>query len=134
MSNNFLSYNVASSTSLSGVSQLIDQLNPIFVFLQEVTISTEQLSTQFGNNYSGICNIDPNYERKPGTAILWKKEVEVEITNVTPGRLQVLRSKVYGDFVNVYAPTGCQGERMRRILFTQDLFDLIQSSNTPPII
>ena len=39
-----------------------------------------------------------------------------------------------GNFLNVYAPTGAQGDRLRRILFTQDIPPVIQSSSSPPIL
>ena len=128
MSNLYLSYSVASSSSLSGLNQLINMLNPIFIFLQEVTLTSEQLVAQVGNSFSAMRNIDPAEPNKPGTAFLWRHSIEdLVVTNITVLRMQLIQSKLYGDFVNIYAPTGSQGTRLRRILFQEDLLPLIQS-------
>ena len=110
MSNLFLSYNVGSSSNLAGLNQLITLYDPLIVFIQEVTITTEQLLTQVNSNFSGLSNIDENEPGKPGTAVLWRKELEVVVTNIVTLRLQLVKSANYGNFVNIYAPTGSQGE------------------------
>ena len=91
MSNLYLSYNVGSSSSLAGLNQLITLLNPSFVFIQEITVTTEQLLTQVIHNFSGICNIDENDPTKPGTAVIWKKDLDVIVENMVPLRLQLIK-------------------------------------------
>ena len=101
MANQYLSYNVASSASLSGLNQLITLFNPIIIFLQEVTVDTDQLLAQVGDNFCGLSNIDPNDTRKPGTAVLWRNEAEVVVSNIVPLRIQAVYSKLYGNFINI---------------------------------
>ena len=73
MSSLQLSYNVASSSCLSGLGQLITLLSPRLIFLQEVTLTTEQLLVKVGDDFCGLSNTDQNDPRKPGTAVLWRK-------------------------------------------------------------
>ena len=58
MENIYLSYNVASSSGLAGLSQLIALFHPVLIFLQEVTVTTEQLLAQVGDQFDGLCNVD----------------------------------------------------------------------------
>ena len=85
-----LSYNVASSNSLSRLSQLLDQFKPSLVLLQEVTINTSQLNFLLGSCYWGQCNTDPN-DNKPGTALAWKCNMDVEVYNIVPRRMQYFK-------------------------------------------
>ena len=133
----FISYNVASSSTLSGINQLLALFNPLMVFLQEVMVDTEQLNAQINGKYEGISNIDPLYPSKPGNAVIWKREIEVNVVNVVPLRLQYVSTKSVGNFVNVYAQTGTQGEWGRRSLFREDLIPLIKNSlnsNSQPLL
>ena len=52
-SNLFLSYNVASSSGLSGLNQLISLKDPLFIFLQENTLTSEQLVALVGSRFQG---------------------------------------------------------------------------------
>ena len=134
MSNIIISYNVGCSSSLAGLNQLINLFDPLFIFLQEINIISEQLLSQVKSEYEGTCNVDETDLNKPGTAILWKKDVEVVVVNVLPLRLQLLRSSLYGNFVNIYAPTGSQGESARRAIFTTDLLSIIQTNFPKPVM
>ena len=134
MTSTFLSYNIASSSSLSGISQLINTFEPLIIFLQEVTINTEQLLAQVNGSFNGLSNIDPEDARKPGTAVLWNKELGVTVENLVPLRAQLITCLEFGSFVNIYAPTGSQGEKGRRNLFLNDLLPLIASSKIKPIL
>ena len=71
ISRTFLSYNVASSSTLSGLNLLLSLFNPTMVFLQEITLTTEQLLAIVGGGYNGVSNVDPLEPRKPGTAVVW---------------------------------------------------------------
>ena len=106
----YISYNVAGSSSLSGVSQLIKSFDPLFIFLQEIYLSTEQLHTHVGDNYLGVSNIENNGIRKPGSAVLWKSEVNAVVTNIVPLHMQLIQTQSHSNFINIYAPTGSQGE------------------------
>ena len=136
MSDLIISNNVGCSNNLSGLNQIISLFNPIFIFLQEVTISTEQLLSQLNSNYLGMCNIDTTdgETRKPGTAILWMREIEAVVIDIVPQRLQLLKSTLFGTFVNIYAPTGSQGERARNLLFSHELLNLVQTTTPKPIL
>ena len=112
----------------------ISLFHPILIFLQEVTLSSEQILAQVSEEFDGLSNIDPNDPHKPGTAVLWRKETEVVVSNIVPLRLQVVYSDLYGNFINIYAPTGNQGEKMRRTLFSEDLFYLINFLPSPPTL
>ena len=79
-----LSYNVGSSSSLSGLLQLLQEYKPLIVMLQEVVISTEQLNFLLGNLYIGECNNDVESQNKPGTAFVWSKHLEIEVVNLVP--------------------------------------------------
>ena len=46
--NVFLSYNVAARSDLSGVAQLVAMLQPMFIFLQEVTLMSDNLVAVLG--------------------------------------------------------------------------------------
>ena len=134
MENTFLSYNVASSSCLAGLNQLIALLNPLFIFLQENILNSEQLVAQVGSQFKGASNIDENETRKPGNAVLWRVGVEVVVTNVVERRIQLIQTTKYGNFINVYAPTGNQGESARRTLFSQHLLSLTLSTSSSPIL
>ena len=133
MNNIFISYNVGSNSSLAGLNQLVNLFDPIFIFLQEVNITNDQLLAQVSSNFSGLCNTDID-QAKPGTAVLWKQGLDVNVVNVVPLRLQLIKSGTHGNFVNIYAPTGVQGAIFRRNLFTQDLLSLTQTLSPRPIL
>ena len=101
MANLYLSYNVGSNSSLAGLNQLISLLNPLFVFLQEVSITTEQLMAQVNSDFLGLCNTNTELS-KPGTAVLWRKGIDVVVVNVLELRLQLVKTGNYGNFVNIY--------------------------------
>ena len=71
----FLSYNVASSSSLSGLNMLLNIFQPTIAFLQEITLTTDQLNGVVGSRYSGVSNIDPMDPRKPGNAVIWSHNI-----------------------------------------------------------
>ena len=92
-SNTFISYNVASSSSLSGLNILLSIFKPIMAFLQEVTLSTNQLLAFVGHNYKGVSNVDPSSMSKPGCAVIWKSELDdIVVQNVGALRLQLVES------------------------------------------
>ena len=130
----FLTYNVASSHHLSGVNQLIANFAPLFLFLQEVTINTTQINAIIDRNYKGECNLDPNDPRKPGTAVVWRSDIQVEVVNLITCRIQCLR--VWGEcFLNVYGFPGTQGQRARKILFGEELLNfLVAERHNLPIL
>ena len=128
-----LSYNVAGGSNLSGLNQLLTMFKPKLVFLQEVTLTSGQLKAVLGGQYDGVCNIDSENSKKPGVAIVWQIGVNVEVTNLVPCRIQVV--KCLGEqFVNVYGQPGTQGQRARRILFGEDLLNLLSSGDRLPVL
>ena len=130
----YLSYNVANSSSLAGLNQLLTIFNPLIIFLQELTLTSEQLVTQVGGHYDGLSNIDEDDSFKPGNAVLWRKGLDIVVTNIVKLRLQLIQSPIYGNFINIYAPSGTQGERGRRVLFSQHLLTLTQTTIPAPVL
>ena len=130
---NFISYNVASRSDLAGLSILVEQFKPLLIFLQEVKITLDQLKIMIGNNYSCELNSDPDDPNKPGTAVAWLTNIDVTVTNIVPRRLQLVSYNMM-NFVNVYAHSGSQGRRARCTLFSVDLFNLIQSLPSLPVM
>ncbi len=71
--NVFLSYNVAARSDLGGVAQLVAMVQHTFIFLQEVTLSSDNLVEVPGQEaYHGVINVDPLAGGKPDTATLWR--------------------------------------------------------------
>ena len=129
-----ISYNVASSSNLAGLNILTSLFNPTLIFLQEICLTTEQILARIQGYYDALSNLDEHDSRKPGTAIIWRKEINAQVRNVVPLRLQLLESNMVGNFVNVYAQTGTQGEKQRNSLFSRDLFSLINTTNPKPVL
>ena len=86
-----ISYNVQSNFQLSGLHQLISIHRALLVFLQEVTINSSQLNTLLGPSYKGECNLDICDSKRPGTAIIWRTGLEVEVSNIVTCRIQLLK-------------------------------------------
>ena len=134
--NVFLSYNVAASTDLGQVSQLVAMFKPTFIFLQEVTLDSDSLVAVPGlYGYRGVSNVDHLGATKPGTATLWRTDVEgVVVSNLVPRRVQYITTGNDGIFINLYLPSGSQGERERRVLLTQDLMPMLQAAPARPTL
>ena len=134
--NVFLSYNVGASSDLGGVSQLVSMYKPTFIFLQEVTLITDNLVAVPGlEAYQGVSNVDPLGGGKPGTATLWLTGIEgVVVTNIVSRRVQYITTANDGIFINLYAPSGTQGERERRLLFNQDLLPMVLAAPPRPTL
>ena len=72
---------------------------------------------------------------KPGTATLWKSGIEgIVVDNIVSRRMQYITTGNDGIFINVYAPSGSQGEQERRVLFSQDLLTLVEAAPTRPTL
>ena len=127
------SYNVGGNSQLAGLKVLLDSYQPDIILIQEVTIDNVKLNALLGRDYRGESNIDVNNTRKPGTAVVWRSNLQVIVTNVVNCRVQTAR---LGDlhFVNVYAPSGTQGTRARKTMFGVDLLNIVASSKVKPIL
>ena len=129
-----ISYNVASSSHLSGLNQLISIHQPIFAFLQEVTLDTNSLNSILPSLYKGESNLDPDCPNKPGTAIIWLRDQNVTVFNLITCRVQILETD-NAHFVNVYGHPGTQGPRDRRLLFKNELLPYLAShQNKLPLL
>ena len=83
--------------------------------------------------YQGVSNVDHLGVTKPRTSTLWRMDVEgVVVSNIISRRLQYFTTCNDGIFINLYPPSGYQGERERRVLLGQDLFALKQPPLDPP--
>ena len=56
------------------------------------------------------------------------------VRNLVPRRLQYITTDKDGIFITLYAQSGSQGERERRVLLGQDLLPLVQSAPIRPTI
>ena len=101
----FLSYNVAGSNNLAGLKQLLVAHRPDYVFMQEVSITKEQMEAHLGSSYRCQVNVDPENLNQPGFAVSWRSSMEVLVTSVVPFRLHTVKS-MHGSFINIYANTG----------------------------
>ena len=120
---NFLSLNVGMSASLAGLVTLISAHQLDIIFLQEVRLTKEQLDILLGSiGFVASVNIDPSQPTKPGTALVWKKNLQVkDVFSVVLCRAQVA---VLGPYMllNVYAPSGSEKRHERAEFFGQDIF------------
>ena len=134
--NVFLFYNLAASLDLGGVSLLVIMFKPMFIFSQEVTLDSDSLVKVPGlHAYQGVSKVDQLGGTKPGTASLWRTDVEgIVVSNLVPRRLQNITTGNDGIFINLYPPSGSQGKRERRVLLGQELFPLIQAAPTRPTL
>ena len=131
-----ITFNVGSSSTLGGLTSILNIEKPHIVMLQEVTLTSEQLTlhvSKFG--YSAETNIDINNQTALGTGFVWKSNLPVsDVYNVIECRGQTLKLGVY-NFLNIYAPSGSNHKQSRRIFFGQDVFRLVRGlDKKPPII
>ena len=121
-----ITYNVHGSYNLANLSLILEVQKPSIVMLQEVKLSTEQLMS-FARRlgYSGAANIDELDHAKPGTGLLWQRNLPVtQVVALYPCRIQVAMLGVY-PIVNVYVPAGSHRAAERRQFFTEMLFGLL---------
>ena len=132
----FFSYNVAASLDLVRVSQLVTLFKPTLIFLQKVTLDSDSLVKVPGlHTYQRVSNVDLLGGNKPGVATLWRKDVKgFVVSNLVPRRSQYITIGNEGIFINLYPPSGSQGERECRVLLGQDLLPLVQAVPTRPTL
>ena len=75
-------YNEGSNPNLVGLKRLLEVHNLSIAFLQEVTVSTDQLNAYLGSKYEGLSNIDPEDQRTLGTACVWVRTMTVVVANI----------------------------------------------------
>ncbi len=72
---------------------------------------------------------------KPGIATLWRSGIEGVVLNKLVSRcLQYITTGEEGIFINIYAPSGSQDKRDRRVLFSQDLLAMVEAAPTRPTL
>ena len=131
-----LSLNVGNGTTLGGLLSILSLENPHVVMLQEITLSSEQLTLLVNKyGYKAETNIDIHNQNTMGTGFVWKTTLPVnEVYSVIHCRGQLLKLGRYS-FVNIYAPSGSQNKQSRRIFFGQDVFRVMRSvDKTLPIL
>ena len=118
-----ITYNIAAKDNLGGLCDILVNEKPDIVLLQEVHVTTDELSSVLKNyNYETVVNNDSSDDKSRGTAMVWK--VGVEVSNVNTLELARLQSVDFGPltFFNVYAPSGQNNRSQRRDFFGRDLF------------
>ena len=131
-----MTFNVANTITLGGLLSILTIENPHIVMLQEVTVSSDQLSLIVKKHgYKAETNIDITNHTALGTGFIWKSYLPVsEVHSVVECRGQLLKLEGY-NFVNIYAPSGSQNKQSRRIFFGQEIFRLVRSfDNSVPIL
>jgi hypothetical protein len=102
-----ITYNITAKDNLGGLYDILVIEKPDIVLLQEVHVSTDELSTVLQNyNNKTVVNNDMTDDKSRGTAIVWR--VGVEVSRVNTLELSRLQSVDFGPltFFNVYAPSG----------------------------
>ena len=75
-----VSLNIA--MSMLSISDVLKLNKPDLLFLQEVNFPTQTLNDRVDRlGYSGECNIDPLHPTLLGTAIVWKKTLNISEVN-----------------------------------------------------
>ena len=128
-----ISLNIAMS-SLS-ISDVLRTDKPEFLFLQEVSFSTQTLSDKLDNiGYSGECNVDILHPTLPGTAVVWRKTLKISEVNQIIER-RVMSLKCGGEtFVNVYAPSGTANRKERMEMFNELSVYLLEWRDKLPVM
>ena len=132
----FISYNVMSNNQLSGLLSIIDLEKPDILFLQELMMDTEHLSTFIASKhgYKAVSNMDETDPNKPGTGLVWHESVPVtQVSALEPCRLQTAFIGPY-PIVNVYPPAGSDNGPGRRLYFRETLFRMMRGLGRVPIM
>ena len=73
-----ITFNVGSSSTLGGLISILNIEKPHIVMLQEVTLTSEQLTLHVSKyGYSAETNIDINNQTALGTGFVWKSNLPV---------------------------------------------------------
>ena len=88
-----LSLNIGGSTTIAGLLSMLRLDRPHLVMLQEVTLSSEQLSVQVSKfGYKAVTNIDLTNPSALGTGLVWQAHLPVsDIYSVVECRAQSLK-------------------------------------------
>ena len=130
-----MSLNTGNTLVLGGLLSIIRLENPDIIFLQEITVTSGQLKlfvAKYG--YSAEANTDLLDITSLGTGLIWKTHLPVtDITSVVHCRVQSAKLGPY-NLINIYAPSGSKNRQARRDLFGQDIFRLVSSSSSLPVL
>ena len=104
-----LSLNIGNATALAGLLAVLRLEKPQIIMLQEVTLSSDQLSTKVAKfGYKAETNIDVTNPTALGTGFLWQSQLPVsDVYSVVECRGQALKIGQY-TFINLYVPSGSQ--------------------------
>ena len=113
-----ISLNIAmSSLSLSDVLRFD---KPDLLVLQEVSFPTQTLCDRVDTlGYTGECNVDPIHPTLPGTAVVWRKTLNVSEVNPIIERRVISLKCGEERFCNVYAPSGTTNKKERMVMFNE---------------
>ena len=130
-----MTLNTGNSTLLGGLISIIKIENPDIVLLQELSVTSGQLKlfvAKYG--YCAEANTDLLDITSLGTGLIWKSNIPVtEVTSVIECRGQLAKLGAYS-ILNIYAHSGSNNKQARRDFFGQDIFRLVRSSSSYPII
>ena len=111
------------SATLAGLATIIINQKLDIIFLQEVRLTSEQLSLLVGKlGFNACVNIDLDNTSRPGTALVWRRTLPVrDVCTLVVCRAQLA---VLGPYrlLNVYAPSGSDKKHERSEFFGQEIF------------
>ena len=126
-----LSLNVGTSSSLAGVSTLIDLEKIDLVFLQEVRITSDHIESLL-RNFKAVANVDVDNPSIPGVALAWRHNLPVSnVTNLVPCRLQIANLGSI-KIMNLYAPSGSSKKHERYIFYSKEVFSTLNLDKDSP--
>ena len=131
---NIFSLNVGMSHSLAGLHKIISSENLDLIFLQEVSLTSNQIENQLPG-FKAAVNVDTDDHLVPGTAIIWRNTLPVEqICSFVPCRIQTASLGPYR-LINIYGPSGSGNRAERAIFYGQKVFQALNlSDNNMPFI
>ena len=106
----------------AGVLDILLGYKPDVWLMQEVNVSTEELDSLVCNvGYNACCNVTTGEDSARGTAIVWKKNLELEnVYIIEENRIQTAQLGRL-NLMNIYAPSGSENKYARRELFNQPI-------------
>ena len=129
----FFSLNVNHMSNCGGLLLFLKQYRPHIVALQEISLSSENLSSlvqRYGYK-AFVSRIDS----RPGVGFVYHQSLGVlDILPLEPGRLLQLKVDEFLTFINIYAPSGSQGRAARRTMFTETLLRNLKPRHSQPIL
>lgn len=128
-----ITHNINHHYQLCGVKDLIIKNQIDIIFLQEISLTTENLQNFVHYlNYDAYVSLKP--DNQPGVGVIFKKNFNsVHFVNIEPGFMLFCKFE-NTSFINIYAKSGNCGKNERRILFGDTLVNFVNKCDHKPIL